>query len=100
MGIGCPPEPVRFFRIAARYRSISPPPTKSGVKLPEAIRIQWPIWRLVLPSAGRHGYRPPVATLKEIVTHWDIGNVYDANDILNAMDDTEYLAGLATPGVP
>ena len=51
----------------------------------------------MIPQAGAHGYRPPVATLDEIVRHWDIGNVYDANDILNAMGDTEYLASLTKP---
>lgn len=51
----------------------------------------------MIPQAGRHGYRPPVATLEEIVRHWDIGKVYDANDILDAMGDTEYLASLTEP---
>ena len=66
--------------------------------MPEQIAHQWTIWRLVIPQTGRHGYRPPVATLEEILTHWDIGKVYDANDILNAMGDTEYLASLTKPG--
>ncbi len=51
----------------------------------------------MLPSAGRHGYRPPVASMEEICTHWDIGQVYAANDILSAMADSEYLAGLKDP---
>ena len=51
-----------------------------------------------MPQPTAHGYRPPVASLEEISHHWDIGEVYAANDILNAMDDADYLAGLQKPG--
>ena len=42
--------------------------------------MQWPVWRLVTRR---------VATLQELETHWSITDLFDANDVLDALDEVQ-----------
>ena len=42
--------------------------------------MQWPVWRLVTRR---------IATLHEIETHWSINDLFDANEVLDALDEVQ-----------